>query len=93
MTDRLKLVIFDVDGTLAETAPAAEGGDMIRALADQIAADAQPLSALAEGEDAEVQTALGDADAEEGTDASEQVAAVARPILEREFTLQHLIAE
>ena len=66
-------------GTLAETAPAAEGGDMIRALADQIAADAQPLSALAEGEDAEVQTALGDADAEEGADASEQVAAVAGP--------------
>lgn len=63
----------------AETAAPMSEDDMIRALADQIAADARPLSALEDGEDAEVQTALGDADAEDEALATDEIAAVSGP--------------
>lgn len=65
-------------GAEAEQAPASSA-DMIRALADQIAADAEPLSALAPGESPEVQTSLADPAAEEGAQAAEEVAALTGP--------------
>ncbi|MBY6005777.1 SPOR domain-containing protein [Salipiger bermudensis] len=64
---------------VAGTEAATDSADMIRALADQIAADAAPLSALAPGESPDVQTTLVDPAAEEEAQASEEVAALTGP--------------